>query len=110
MRYGVMLRQADNSRHAGYLEVRNRIAGDADGPMLYATRNCHDGFWRTMPDLVMDSADTEDVDTDNEDHCYDDARYACMSRSWVSPGKEQKPKVDRWLRFEEKDEATWRTA
>ena len=110
MRYGVMLRQADNSRHAGYLEVRNRIAGDADGPMLYATRNCHDGFWRTMPDLVMDSADTEDVDTDNEDHCYDDARYACMSRSWVSPGKEQKPKVDRWLRFEEKDEATSRTA
>lgn len=110
MRYGVMLRQADNSRHAGYLEVRNRIAGDADGPMLYATRNCHDGFWRTMPDLVMDSADTEDVDTDNEDHCYDDARYACMSRAWVSPGKEQKPKVDRWLRFEEKDEATWRTA
>ena len=42
------------SRHNGYVEVRNRIAGGPEGPMLYATRNCHDGFWRTMPDLVMD--------------------------------------------------------
>lgn len=110
MRHGVVLRRADNSRHAGYLEVRNRIAGDSEGPMLYVTRNCHDGFWRTMPDLVMDTADTEDVDTDNEDHAYDDVRYGCMSRPWARPVEKVKPKTERWLRFEEKEEETWRTA
>lgn len=110
MRHGVVLRRGDNSRHAGYLEVRNRIAGDTEGPMLYATRNCHDGFWRTMPDLVMDEADTEDVDTENEDHAYDDTRYACMSRPWARPLDKPVEKRDRWLRFEPKDEETWRTA
>ena len=110
MRHGVILRKADNSRHAGYLEVRNRIAGDEEGPMLFATRNCHDGFWRTMPDLIMDEADSEDVDTDNEDHCYDDVRYGCMSRPWMGEAKKGKPPVDRWLRFQPKDEElNWKT-
>jgi hypothetical protein len=27
----------------------------------------------------------EDVDTDGEDHAYDETRYACMSRPW-QPG------------------------
>lgn len=110
MRHGIVLRRADNSRHAGYLEVRNRIAGDEDGPMLYATSNCHDGFWRTMPDIVMDESDTEDVDTDNEDHCYDDVRYGCMSRPWTQNVVKPEPKKDSWFRFEEKEEETWRTA
>jgi len=70
LRYGVILRKADNSRLTGYIQVRQRINGDEDGPMLYATKNCHDGFWRTMPDLVMDERKVEDVDTDQEDHCF----------------------------------------
>ena len=44
------------SRHNGYVEVRQRIAGNEDGPMLYAFTTCHNGFWRTMPDLVLDDA------------------------------------------------------
>jgi hypothetical protein len=73
---GFALRKADNSRHAGYLEVRSRIAGDDEGPMLYATTNCHDGFWRTMPDVIMDRNDPEDVDSDQEDHPYDECFVA----------------------------------
>ncbi len=42
------------SRHNGYVEVRQRIAGNEEGPMLYAFTTCHAGFWRTMPDLVLD--------------------------------------------------------
>jgi hypothetical protein len=110
LRRGVTLRKADNSRIVGYVQLRQRIAGDEDGPMLYATRNCHDGFWRTMPDLVMDEKHTEDIDTDQEDHCVDECRYAAMSRPWMAAAKPVKPKVDRWLRFEEKEEETWRTA
>jgi len=98
LRKGVVLRKADNARIVGYVQVRQRIAGDDDGPMLYATRNCHDGFWRTMPDLVMDERKVEDVDTDQEDHAYDDTRYACQSRPWMSVVKEKKQPVDRWMR------------
>ena len=62
LREGVVLRKADNARLVGYVQVRQRISGDEDGPMLYATKNCVDGFWRTMPDLVMDERHVEDVD------------------------------------------------
>ena len=112
LRHGVVLRKADHSRLVGYVQMRQRIAGDEDGPMLYATRNCHDGFWRTMPDLIMDERHPEDVDTDQEDHCYDDCRYACMSRPWMSVVKKPKKPVDRWMRaFEQEgDTESWRTA
>jgi hypothetical protein len=114
LRGGVVLKRADNSRLTGYVEMRNRIAGDEDGPMLFATKNCHDGFWRTMPDLVMDENHPEDVDTDQEDHCYDDVRYGCMSRPWMSAPQKKKKPVDRWMRaFEREDvdaEESWKTA
>ena len=109
LKRGLVLRKADNSRIVGYVQVRQRIAGDEDGPMLYATKNCHDGFWRTMPDIVMDDKHPEDIDTDQEDHCVDDVRYACMSRPWMSVVKKEKARVKDW--FMEKEEPTsWRTA
>lgn len=111
LRSGIVLRRADNSRLVGYAQVRQRIAGDEDGPMLFATKNCHAGFWRTMPDLIMDERHVEDVDTDQEDHCYDDVRYACMSRPWMSAVQKPKAKVDRWMRVEDRqEEESWRTA
>lgn len=112
LRHGVVLRKADNSRLVGYIQVRQRISGDEDGPMLYATSNCHDGFWRTMPDLVMDERKVEDVDTDQEDHAYDDTRYACMSRPWMAVVKKPEAKPDRWMtKFEgvAVNEESWRT-
>ncbi len=109
-RHRLILRKADNSRHAGYLEVRGRIAGDKDGPMLYVTKNCNDGFWRTMPDIVMDRTDTEDIDTDQEDHAADDVRYACMSRPWLTAVQGGKKDKRRDYNFDEQDEDTWRTA
>ncbi len=111
LKRGVVLRRADHNRLTGYVEVRQRINGDGDGPMLFATKNCHDGFWRTMPDLIMDESHPEDVDTDQEDHCYDDVRYACVSRPWMqSPARVEK-KPDRWLRAfeeEESEEDNWK--
>jgi hypothetical protein len=51
LKHGVVLRRADNSRNMGYVELRARIGGDEEGPMLFATSNCHAGFWRTLPDM-----------------------------------------------------------
>jgi hypothetical protein len=94
--------------------MRNRIAGDSEGPMLLASRHCHAGFWRTLPDLVMDEhkhgIKSEDVDTDQEDHAYDSVRYGSMSRPWMRIIKREEKKTKDWLRFEEKSEESWRTA
>lgn len=112
MRHGVILRKADNSRISGYLAVRDRIAGNEDGPMMYVTTNCHNGFWRTMPDIVMDARHVEDVDTSQEDHAYDDSRYACMSRPWIRLIEPKKEAPDRWMRAFERDEQVandWKT-
>lgn len=109
---GIVLRRGDNSRIAGYLAVRDRIAGNDEGPMLYATTNCHAGFWRTLPDIVMDERHVEDVDTSQEDHCYDDVRYACMSRPWVRIIDKPKAKRDTWdIAFDRasEPESNWKT-
>ena len=57
----------------------------------------------------MDDTHVEDVDTDQEDHCYDDVRYACMSRPWAKSGEEKrKPKVKDY-NFDEREEESWKT-
>ena len=35
-------------------------------------------FIRTVPALVYDETNVEDIDTDGEDHAYDMWRYVCM--------------------------------
>ena len=87
-RHGVPCRQADNTRVAragamsGWDQMRARIRGDGETPMLYVFSSCHD-FIRTVPALQHDRGRAEDVDTDAEDHVADEARYACMSRPWT---------------------------
>ena len=103
------------SRHNGFVEVRNRIKGNDEGPMLYATSNCYAGFWRTMTELVLDEhqhgIQSEQVDTDQEDHVSDEVTYACMSRPWMRHVERPEDKPDRWMRrLEPKEEArSWRT-
>lgn len=81
---GVRFRPADNTRVAGAQQVRRRLVGDEEGrPMVVCFRTCVDSI-RTIPALMHDEAKPEDLDTDGEDHAYDDWRYACMSRPWVS--------------------------
>jgi hypothetical protein len=77
----VLFRPADNSRVAGWDQMRTRLLGD-DAPMLYTFSTCMD-FIRTIPALQHDPSRAEDVDTDGEDHAGDEARYACMSRPWT---------------------------
>ena len=74
-------RRADNKRLHGWEQLRQRLTGENSIPMLYAAHECED-FWRTMPTLQHDDTNTEDLDTDGEDHIADEVRYACMSRPW----------------------------
>ena len=79
---GISWRRADNKRHAGAEQVRQRLVGWEGSPMLYFLDTCEDSI-RTIPTLQHDETDPEDVDTEGEDHSYDETRYACMSRPWI---------------------------
>ncbi len=120
LKAGVVMRKATKgpgSRHLGYIETRSRIAGDEDGPMLYAFKNCHAGFWRTMPNLVLDDRkygiNSEQVETNQEDHVADEVAYYLTSRPWIRTLEIKQEKPDRWaLKFARDDESAndWKTA
>ena len=87
-REGVYFEKADNTRIAGKMQVHNRLAFDDAGiPMLYVFNTCKH-FIRTIPALVYDEVNVEDIDTDGEDHIYDEVRYVCMLNPINPPKKE----------------------
>lgn len=86
---GCSWRRADNKRKPGWEAMHQRLIGEDDVPLLYFCENCEDTI-RTLPTLQHDSSDTEDLDSEGEDHAADETRYAVMSRPWlqrISPSK-----------------------
>jgi len=89
-REGVHFLKADNDRLHGKMQVHKRLKLNEDvdqetgeilgeQPMARVFNDCK-GFWRTFPQLREDPRNPEDVDTDQEDHIYDEFRYMCMAR------------------------------
>lgn len=98
---GVAWAKGDNTRLAGWAQVRGRLDGPVtmDGnllgePMLYVSEICEDTI-RTFESVQADEKDPEDLDTDQEDHALDETRYGCMSRPWIRIIKPQELKVVR---------------
>lgn len=78
--YGVYFSKGDNTRLAGKMQVHLRLKFDEKGlPMMYIFKNCKH-FIRTMPNLVYSTKNAEDINTDCEDHIYDETRYMFMDR------------------------------
>lgn len=77
---GVFFKQADNSRISGWDTMRARMLGK-ESPMIYIFNTCRE-FIRSIPVLLPDDNNIEDIDTDQNDHVADTARYACMSRPY----------------------------
>lgn len=92
---GVFFQPSDKRRNQGWDQMRGRMLGDDDGnPMLVVFAGCTD-FIRTVPVLQHDLVKPEDVDTESEDHCADEARYFCMARPWAKPSpRPDVPAVD----------------
>lgn len=89
----VYFERGDNARLDGKMQVHHRLAFDERGvPMLYVFSTCKH-FIRTVPSLVYDERDVEDVNTEQEDHIYDELRYVCMENP-IAPRirKPQEPK------------------
>lgn len=86
-------KRGENKRVPGWSQMRQRMRPDyGDGedglPFIYVFGTCVDSI-RTIPNLQHDKTRHEDLDTDMEDHCADEWRYACMTR----PMPKQLPKV-----------------
>ena len=74
----VYFEKGDHARIDGKMQVHHRLAFDENGvPLLYVFDTCKH-FIRTVPNLVYDESNVEDIDTDGEDHIYDELRYVCM--------------------------------
>ena len=63
--------------------------------MLKVANSCK-AWWRTMPQLYASTKNPDDVDTDQEDHTYDDTRYMCMTRP-LRPKKISQVPVDSFM-------------
>jgi hypothetical protein len=89
---GIYFEPGDNTRIAGKMQMHYRLAFDEEGiPMMYIFDTCHH-FIRTIPALVYDQTDVEDIDTKQEDHIYDECRYVCMENP-IAPRASMRPKI-----------------
>jgi phage terminase large subunit len=87
MTHGLACMPGDNNREAGWFRVRQYLQ-PFEVLIGQQTRNvarmaffstCTNHI-RTIPALIHDEHRPEDVDTDGDDHCGDETRYAVMSR------------------------------
>lgn len=70
----------DNTRIAGKMQYHYRFAFDKYGECMFQVFNTCKDFIRTIPMLVYSERKPEDIDTDMEDHIYDECRYVLMDR------------------------------
>lgn len=83
-REGVFFEKGDNARIAGKMQLHYRLRFDEEGlPMMYVFNTCRQ-FIRTIPSLVYDKVNAEDIDSSQEDHDYDACRYFLMTNP-ISP-------------------------
>ena len=90
--YFLTWRPGDHTRIAGKMQLHYRLAFDAEGrPMFQVFDTCRH-FIRTIPNLVYDESNVEDIDTTQEDHIYDECRYVLMENP-ISPRQVRKEAV-----------------
>lgn len=87
MAAGLQLRPGDPSRLMKYKQFHQHLLIPRDPetlevtgvPMVQIYDTCQH-FIRTVPALIIDENNIEDVDTDGEDHCFDEACHVMMHR------------------------------
>lgn len=79
----VGLSKGNNNRVAGVATVHNWLKIAPDGmPYWMITENCK-AMITTIPDLVYDENNVDDVDTDQVDHAFDDAKYGLSQVKFI---------------------------
>lgn len=97
---GFKMHKANNDRINGLVMVDQFLKTPIDEngtPMLQVFNTCS-GFIRTIPMLTPNPNRPEDVNTDLEDHIYDDTRYAVMSEFVKHPTVALRKQNGTWAR------------
>lgn len=82
---GLPIKRANNDRLTGVRLVQDALKIQKDGqPRLLIYSTCVN-LIRTLPALIRDKDNVEDVNTDGEDHAYDALRYALMAARRTAP-------------------------
>ena len=82
---GVYFGAANNDRIPGKMQFHYRLAFNSEGrPMMQVFSTCRH-FIEQIPSLVYSEIDVEDVDTHQEDHIYDESRYALCTHMITQP-------------------------
>lgn len=84
---GLDLAAADNTRLAGWAQMRQRMISDP--PMFFVFETCP-YFIECTQSAQHDEKHPEDLDTTGQDHVLDACRYACMARPIDSSLQEPK--------------------
>lgn len=95
-KHGIFWRPADNKRVAGWQQIRSRLKGIDNKPLLFIMTSCK-SLIRTLPIMQYNKTKPEDLDTDLEDHACDTLRYLCMSRPITIEAEKQLPEIaEQW--------------
>jgi hypothetical protein len=110
IRRGLPARKSDNDRFNGWNRVHELLRLDADDkPWLTMSPACK-YLSRTLPAMVQDKNDPEDIDTAKDDHAVDALRYGAMSRpSPTRVERDEKPPVGSLGWWKQQDAASKRT-
>lgn len=84
--YYINFSPGKNDRLSGLMQFHYRMNFDENGECLLQVFNTCKQTIRTLPALVYDEKNIEDIDTDGEDHIYDALRYGLMEYA-VAPRK-----------------------
>ena len=98
----IMFNECSKGREQMAEQVKIRLDGykDENGKQFPALRffsTCFHSI-RTIPNLTHDKHNPEKVDTNGEDHAYDETGYACLSRPYApeDPAKKKQKKRDKY--------------
>ena len=97
-RHRIYFEPGDNKRIPGWMQLHYRLSFDENGyPLLYVFKSCR-AFIRTIPALLFDARNSEDLDTSQEDHVADETRYFLMAhpirpRADRQSAKERSPAI-----------------
>jgi hypothetical protein len=81
LRMRLPMRKSDNDRFNGWMRVHELLRAMPDGsrPWLTVDPSCK-YLIRTLPAMVQDKNDPDDLDSSKDDHAVDALRYGAMSR------------------------------
>jgi hypothetical protein len=100
--WGFRIFDANKDRAAGNEQVIERLLRGPDGkPSLYIFEDRCPNLVRTLPLLMADPHDPEDVATTGEDHAFDSIKYLLLDWPVQKRYVKKDQDVERWMRIAE---------